>query len=111
MSDCSADGNHPPKRLKVVKDAFEANPNRKARLRAGKADALWKKQGHLPRPPTLNKYVGGALEVPTLFKVESQPIKAGGYSTLARAVACGEDPKTPEAAVKMGLTLVPYMDL
>lgn len=96
--------------MKAVECESEAVPGkmeRKARLRAAKADVRWKKQGHLPRASTQRKYVGGALQVPTVFKIESQPVKAGGYSALSKATMSGPDAVSLEQALAMGLTLVP----
>jgi hypothetical protein len=99
----------PSKRLRTAVD--DAPPkSRKARLRDSKKEAQWKSQGHLPRASTQRKYIGGALGVPTAFKVDSRPIKAGGYTALSKGTASGLDPQTVEQAIALGLTLVPYIE-
>ena len=103
QSDQDAEENHPWKRLKTVEDpeAAPGNPDHKARICAAKAEAHWKKQGHLSRASTQRKYVGSTLQVPTGFKIESQPIKVGGYSMLSKATMAGSDALSLEQALKM----------
>jgi len=79
------------------------------RRRDIKAEERWKTHGHLPRLATKQRYVAGAK--PTISRpldIRTLPIKAGAYCAISRKLPDAEQPISLQAALNLGLVLVPW---